>query len=30
MLMVKDSVRIKPELGNDPVLRYIPIVKLGV
>ena len=30
LLKVKDSVRIKPELGTDPVLRYIPIVKLGV
>ena len=30
LLKVKDSVRIKPELGPDPVLRYIPIVKLGV
>lgn len=30
MLAVKDSVRIKPEFGTKPSLRYIPVVKLGV
>ena len=30
LLNVKDSVRIRPELGTDPQLRYIPIVKKGV
>jgi protein NrfC len=30
LLTVKDSVRIKPHLGTEPSLRYIPIVKLGV
>lgn len=30
LLAVKDSVRIRPELGTDPSLRYIPIVKKGV
>ncbi|MCF0252753.1 MAG: 4Fe-4S binding protein [Duodenibacillus sp.] len=30
LLAVKDSVRIKPHLGTDPSLRYIPIVKKGV
>lgn len=30
LLSVKDSVRIKPYLGTDPSLRYIPIVKKGV
>ncbi len=30
LLAVKDSVRIRPELGTEPSLRYIPIVKKGV
>ena len=30
LLAVKDSVRIRPELGTEPSLRYIPIVKQGV
>ena len=30
LLAVKDSVRIRPELGTEPQLRYIPIVKKGV
>jgi len=30
LLAVKDSVRIKPQFGTEPSLRYIPIVKLGV
>ena len=30
LLAVKDSVRIRPELGTEPQLRYIPIVKQGV
>lgn len=30
LLRVKDSVRIKPNLGTEPSLRYIPIVKTGV
>lgn len=30
LLAVKDSVRIRPELGTKPSLRYIPIVKKGV
>ena len=30
LLAVKDSVRIRPELGTNPSLRYIPIVKQGV
>lgn len=30
LLAVKDSVRIRPELGTQPSLRYIPIVKKGV
>ncbi|MBT1444067.1 4Fe-4S dicluster domain-containing protein [Shewanella sp. JM162201] len=30
LLAVKDSVRIKPHLGTEPSLRYIPIVKTGV
>ena len=29
LLKVKDSVRIRPELGTDPSVRYIPIVKKG-
>lgn len=30
LLKVKDSVRIRPELGTEPRLRYIPIVNKGV
>ena len=30
LLAVKDSVRIRPQLGTKPSLRYIPIVKQGV
>ena len=30
LLAVKDSVRIRPELGTEPQLRYIPVVKKGV
>jgi len=30
LLKVKDTVRIRPELGTEPSLRYIPIVKQGV
>lgn len=30
LLAVKDSVRIKPHLGTEPSLRYIPVVKQGV
>lgn len=30
LLAVKDAVRIRPELGTEPSLRYIPIVKKGV
>lgn len=30
LLAVKDSVRIRPWLGTEPQLRYIPIVKQGV
>jgi protein NrfC len=30
LLAVKDTVRIRPHLGTDPSLRYIPIVKQGV
>ena len=29
LLKVKDSVRIRPELGTNPSVRYIPIVKKG-
>ncbi|MCD8212558.1 MAG: 4Fe-4S dicluster domain-containing protein [Campylobacter sp.] len=30
LLRVKDSLRMKPECGTKPSLRYIPAVKLGV
>lgn len=30
LLKVKDTVRIRPELGTEPSLRYIPVVKKGV
>ncbi len=30
MLLVKDAVRMKPEFGTKPSLRYIPVVKVGV
>jgi protein NrfC len=30
LLAVKDSVRIKPHLGTDPSVRYIPVVSRGV
>ncbi len=30
LLKVKDSLRMKPEFGTKPSLRYIPVVKLGV
>jgi protein NrfC len=30
LLAVKDSVRIRPHLGTEPRVRYIPIVKQGV
>lgn len=30
LLHVKDAVRMKPEFGTKPSLRYIPIVKVGV
>ncbi|GIU48558.1 MULTISPECIES: 4Fe-4S dicluster domain-containing protein [Shewanella] len=30
LLAVKDSVRMKPQFGTEPSLRYIPVVKLGV
>lgn len=30
MLNVKDSLRMRPECGTNPSLRYIPVVKLGV
>ena len=30
LLRVKDAVRMKPEFGTKPSLRYIPIVKVGV
>lgn len=30
LLKVKDSVRMRPECGTNPSLRYIPVVKLGV
>lgn len=30
LLQVKDAVRMKPEFGTKPSLRYIPVVKVGV
>ena len=30
LLTIRDCVRIRPDLGTDPHLRYIPIVKKGV
>jgi protein NrfC len=30
LLAVKDSVRIRPHLGTDPSVRYIPVVSSGV
>lgn len=30
LLKVKDSVRIRPQLGTEPSLHYIPIIKQGV
>lgn len=30
LLKAKDTVRIRPWLGTEPTLRYIPVVKTGV
>jgi 4Fe-4S binding domain protein len=30
LLAVKDSIRLRAELGTKPSLRYIPKVKMGV
>ncbi len=30
LMNVKDTVRVRPELGTEPNLRYIPIMKQGV
>ena len=30
LLKARDTVRIRPWLGTEPTLRYIPVVKTGV